>query len=617
MGRSQRGVSATTPWLASVAEMTPRSRPTSASGASEATGLDALPGAGARTGIVTAVGLAGAAAFVQSVAAVIGVVTGAEPAFLSWPLLVLFAVLPAGCALGLLLRGAPGSAAGVLAGAGVVAVSGAVAEAQVAIDATRMARPELLLPQIEVSPAWWGLGLLLAGKLLLAVAGVTALRSARMLPDDSPDRDRIRQPLGLLAATFGLLLGIGALLAPYTSTDPLLLDSAALDGPPLVLAGAALLAVAAPVTAALGVANRAGGVASGILGGLAIGGLPLGVLPLVAAWLLGFLHPSVGPVLVLLGVGGLAALATAPSRWLLVLLRRDADSTGITADRRDDAAVPHQRVLYAIAGGLAVLAGASALAGAATSLVIGPDGQPVGSPVQFLLYPVGIGLGLLGVAMFLPAIAVWVRPMLSVAWAGVLLVGAQVLSVPIAADELPIETTNGAAGWWTFGAVVLAALLAVCSLVAGVVEREETGRPSAGSETSGAYGGFGGKLVIGGAGLAGVLAVGAFLLPVVRSQDYATAALTEDVDVAYWGVLLATVAVLGALALVPRSGRVSAIGLLVAVIGVVGLRALETYAVGRRFDATIGAGTWFAIGAIVVLVALTVMVAVRGNSTGR
>ncbi|MPY97408.1 MAG: hypothetical protein GEU97_05315 [Actinophytocola sp.] len=585
--------------------MTPRSRPVSASGASEATGLDALPGAGARTGIVTAVGLAGVAALAQSVAAVIGVVTGAEPAFLSWPLLVLFAVLPAGFALGLLLRGAPGSAAGVLAGAGVVAVCGAIAEAQVAIDATRMARPDLLLPQIEVSPARWGLGLLLAGKLLLAVAGVTALRSARTLPDGSSDRDQIRQPLGLLAAAFGLLLGIGALLAPYTSTDLLLLDSAALDGPPLALAGAALLAVAAPVTAALGVANRAGGVASGILGGLALGGLPLAVLPLVAAWLLGFLHPAVGPVLVLLGVGGLAALATAPSRWLLVVLRRDTDSTG-------GAGVPHQRVLYAIAGGLAVLAGASALAGATTSLVIGPDGQPVGSPAQFLLYPIGLGLGLLGVAMFLPAVAVWVRPVLSLAWAGVLLVGAQVLSVPIAADELPIETTNGAAGWWTFGAVVLAVLLAVCSLVAGVVEREETGRPSA--DVSGTSGG---TLIAAGAGLAGVLVVGAFLLPVVRSADHDTAALTEDVDVAFWGVLLATLAVLGALALVPRSGRVSAVGLLVAVIGVVGLRALETYAVGRRFDETIGAGAWFAVGAIVVLVALAVTVAVRGPSTGR
>lgn len=594
--------------------MTSRSRPATSPGASDATRLDALSGAGARTGIVTAVGLAGVAALAQSVAAVIGVATGAEPAFLSWPLLVLFAVLPAGLAIGLLLRGAPGNAAGVLAGAGVVAACGVVADAQVAIDATRMARPELLLPQIEVSPAWWGLGLLLAGKLLLAVAGVAALRSARTLPDETSDREWIRQPLGLLAAAFGLLLGIGALLAPYTSTDPLLLDSAALDGPPLALAGAALLAIAAPVTAALGVANRAGGVASGILGGLALGGLPLAVLPLAAAWLLEFVHPTVGPVLVLLAVGGLAVLATAPSRWLVVLLRRDSDGR---AGRRDDAAVPQQRVLYAIAGGLAVLAGASAIAGAMTSLVIGPDGQPVGSPVQFLLYPIGLGLGLLGLAMFLPAVAVWVRPALSVAWAGVLLVGAQVLSVPIAADELPIETTNGPAGWWTFGAVVFAALLAVCSLVAGVVEREETGRPSADSEMSETSGGFGGKLVIGGVSLAGALAVGAFLLPVVRSPDYDTAALTEDVDVAFWGVLLATVAVLGALALVPRSGRASAVGLLVAVIGVVGLRVLESYAVGRRFDVTIGVGAWFAIGAIVVLVILAVMVAIRGNSTGR
>lgn len=594
-------------WLASVAEMTPRSRPAASPGASDANRHDVLA-AGARTGIVTAVGLAGVAALAQSVAVVIGVVTGAEPAFLSWPLLVLFAVLPVGLALGFLLRPAPGIAAGVLAGAGVVAACSAVADAQVAIDATRMARPELLLPQVEVSPAWWGLGLLLAGKLLLAVSGVIALRSARSLPDDTSDRDRVRQPLALLAAAFGLLLGIGALLGPYTSTDPLLLDSAALDGPPLVLAGAVLLGIAVPVAAALGVANRAGGVANGILGGLALGGLPLAMLPLVAAWRLEFVHPTAGPVIVLVGVGCLAALATLPSRWLAVLLVR--------ADGSDGAGLPRQRALYGIAGVLAVLAGASAIAGAMTPLVIGPDGQQVDSPVQFLLYPLGLGLGLLGVAAFLPAIAAWVRPVFSVAWVGVLFVGAQVLAVPIAADELPIDTTHGPAGWWTFGAVVFALLLAVCSLVAGVVEREETGRLPAVSDAT-VSGGIGGKLVGAGAALAGVLVLGAFLLPVVRSPDYVPAALSERIDLAFWGVLVASLAVLGVLVLVPRSGRVSAVALLVAAIGVVGLRLLEFYAVGRRYDVSVGLGTWFAIGAIVVLVALVVTVAIRGRSTER
>ncbi|MPY77007.1 MAG: hypothetical protein GEV04_00650 [Actinophytocola sp.] len=586
--------------------MTPRSRPATPSGPSEATRLDALPAAGARTGIVTAIGLAGAAALAQSIAAVIGVVTGAEPAFLSWPLLVLLAVLPVAVALGLLLRGTPGIAAGVLAGAGVVAACGAIADAQVAIDATRMARPELLLPQIEVSPAWPGLGLLVAGKLLLAVAGGIALRSARSLPDDTSGRERVRQPLALLAAASGLLLGIGTLLAPYTSRDPLLLDSAALDGPPLALAGAALLGIAAPAFAALGVASRAGGVANGILGGLALGGLSFAVPPIVAAWLLEFVDPAAGPVLVLVSVVCLAALATLPSRWLDVLLVRSDDGP----------AVPRQRVLYAIAGGLAILAGVSAIAGAMTPLVIGPDGHQVGSPVQFLLYPVGLGLGLLGVAALLPTAAAWVRPVFSVAWAGVLLVAAQVLTVPIAADELPIDTTNGAAGWWAFCAVVFAVLLAVCSLVAGVVEREETGWLPAVADAE-VSGGVAGKLIGGGAALAGVLALGAFLLPVVRSQDYVAAALSARMDLAFWGVLLATLAVLGVLALVPRSGRSSAVALLVAAIGVVGLRLLESYAVGRRYDMTIGLGALFAIGAIVVLVALAVTVAIRGRSTER
>ncbi|MFB9727871.1 hypothetical protein [Haloechinothrix salitolerans] len=590
--------------------MTPRSRP-AAPGASDAARLDPSA-AGGRMGIVMAVVLAGVAALAQSVAALVGVVTGAEPAFLAWPLLVLFAALPAGFAFLLVVRGMSGNAAGVLAGAGLIAACGVVADMQVAIDATRMARPELLLPQIEVSPAWWSLGLLLAGKLLAAVAGVAALRSARLLPDDTSDRERVRQPLALLAAAFGLLVGLGALLSPYTSTDPLLLDSAALDGPPFVLAGAVLLAIAVPVVAALGVANRAGGVVTGILGGLALGGLPLAVLPLVAAWRLAFVHPTVGPVLVLVGVGGLASLATMPNRWLVGLLARRADGVGGDGD----AHVPPPRVLYAIAGGLAIVASASAIAGAMTSLVIGPDGREVGSPAQFLLYPVGLGLGLLGVAAFLPAVTAWVRPIFSVAWTGALLVGTQVLSVPIAADELPIETTPGAAGWWTFGTVVMTVLLAVCSLVAGVVEREETGRSPAVADAE-VSGGIGGMLIGGGSVLAGALVFGAFLLPVVRSPDYVPSALTGEIDVAFWGVLLVTLAVLGALGLVPRSGQASAVGLLTAVTGVVGLRLLESYAVGRRYDVTIGLGAWFAIGAIVVLVALAITVAIRGSSTER
>lgn len=196
--------------------MTARSRP-AASGTSGPARPAALPDGVSHAGIVTAVGVAVVAAVSQSAGSVVGVVTGADPAFRSWPLLVLLALSPAALAVGLLLRGKPGIAAGVLAGAGVVAAGGVIADVQFAIDATRMARPELLLPEREAAPEWAGLGPLLAGKALFVVAGVMALRASRSLPDDTSGREQVRQPLALLAAASGLLLAIGGLIAPYTS----------------------------------------------------------------------------------------------------------------------------------------------------------------------------------------------------------------------------------------------------------------------------------------------------------------------------------------------------------------------------------------------------------------
>lgn len=585
--------------------MTARSRP-AASGTSGPARPTALSDGVSHAGIVAAVGVAVVAAVSQSAGSVVGVVTGADPAFRSWPLLVLLAALPAALAVGLLLRGKPGIAAGVLAGAGVVAAGGVIADVQFAIDATRMARPELLLPEREAAPEWGGLGPLIAGKALLVVAGVMALRASRSLPDDTSGREQVRQPLALLAAAAGLLLAIGGLIAPYISNDPLLLDTSALDGPPPVLAGAALLVLAVPAAAALGVAGGAGGFANGLLGGLALGGLMIALPPLVAAWRLPFLHATAGPIVVIVGAACLVLLATLPGdRLAALLLRRD-----------DGPALPRLRVLYAIAGGLAIASGVCAFAGAMTPLVIGPGGERVNSPAQWLLYPLGLGLGLLGIVAFLPAVAARLRPVFSVAWSAVLLAGGQVLTVPIAAEELPIKTDQGAAGWWTFGAIVFALLLAVCSLVAGVVEREETGRLPAVADADDS-GGSGGALIGGGAALAAALSLGAFLLPVARTPSYATTALTEQVDLAYGGVLLTTLAVLGVLLLVPRSGKEPAIALLAAVAGVVVIRLLEWYAVGRRYEAAFAPGALFAMGAVVVLVALVVMVAARGRSAER
>lgn len=585
--------------------MTARSRP-AAPGTSGPARPAALSDGVSHAGIVTAVGVAVVAAVSQSAGSVVGVATGADPAFRSWPLLVLLALSPAALAVGLLLRGKPGIAAGVLAGAGMVAAGGVIADVQFAIDATRMARPELLLPERETAPEWAGLGPLLAGKALLAVAGVMALRASRSLPDDTSGREQVRQPLALLAAAAGLLLAIGGLIAPYTSNDPLLLDTSALDGPPPVLAGAAVLVLAVPAAAALGVAGGAGGFANGLLGGLALGGLTIALPPLVAAWRLPFLHVTAGPIVVIVGAACLALLATLPGdRLAALLLRRD-----------DGPALPRLRVLYAIAGGLAIASGVCAFAGAMTPLVIGPGGERVNSPAQWLLYPLGLGLGLLGLVAFLPAVAARLRPVFSVAWAAVLLAGGQVLTVPITAEELPIKTDQGAAGWWTFGAIVFALLLAVCSLVAGVVEREETGRLPAVVDADDS-GGRGGALIGGAAALAAALSLGAFLLPVARTPSYATTALTEQVDLAYGGVLLTTLAVLGVLLLVPRSGKEPAIALLAAVTGVVVIRLLEWYAVGRRYEAAFAPGALFAMGAVVVLVALVVMVAARGRSAER
>ena len=111
--------------------------------------------------------LAAAGSLLLAAGPLLGVVDGADPAFTSWPLLALLALLPPVVAGVLLMRGRPFVAAGLIAAVGVFAVGRLLSDFQIVLDAMKVARPELFRPTtlVAVVPSA-GVWLLIAGHLL-------------------------------------------------------------------------------------------------------------------------------------------------------------------------------------------------------------------------------------------------------------------------------------------------------------------------------------------------------------------------------------------------------------------------------------------------------------------
>ncbi|MBK1789373.1 hypothetical protein [Prauserella cavernicola] len=567
-----------------------------------------LPGTDRRPAILlAALGAAALAAVLLAAGAVVPVVDGAEPGFASAPLLIVLALLPLVLAGAFMMRGRSSVAAGVLVAAAALAPGRAVLDLQFLVDASVAVRPELYLATDLLShPATTGLWLLLAGHVLTAVAGVVAFRVTRAAGEqDGSDDDAVRwrQRWLLVVVVAAVVAGIGLLMAPFGSTDVYLLARNAFEGPAVALAGSLLIACALPLLAALAVTSGNGGFARGGLIGLAAAVFVLAVPGLVAGLAVGAASLGAGPIVALVGAAVLLAVAgTRPD---------SGEDTDEGPDAAGEASVPGRGMLFAATGGLAVLTAVTAGLGATTAQLSNTGAFPVPeSPARWVLLVAGLLVGVLGLAMFVPAVASLLRPVLSVAWAGVLIAGTAVLDTAITATGIPGALETGPGVLWTWLAMFGAAVTACCSMVAGVVERED-------DET---FGGDGGDSELAGMNMltplaaAAVLAVAAFGTPVIVAPDYAAAGLWSDFGTPSWGLLAGALTVLGAVALAPRSRPVPAAALLGGAACLLGVHAATLPLSSGDIDgAGAGIGVWFALAGIVALV-IAAGIALSGRS---
>lgn len=557
-----------------------------------------------------ALAASGAAAVLLAFGATMPVLSGADPGFGSGPLLVVLAVLPLGVALVCVLLGRASAGAGVLVGVAALAPGRAVMDLQFAVDASAATRPELYLATDLASPApMAGLWLLLAGHVATGAAGVLANAAARNGAEGDQAADELtgwRQRWMLVAVGAGVVAAFGVLMAPIASDDVYLLARNAFEGPLVALAGYVLLAGAIPLVAALVMSSRGDSAfARGGLVGLATGVVCVTVPNLAAGLSLDTAGVSAGPVIALVGAAGLVAVAAVRSGDGAVA---SAEGSAENGDRAGEARVPGLRRLQAATGLLAVITAACAVAGASTAQLMPIAGLSAPeSPSRWLLFAAGVGVGLLGLAMFVPRAAMLVRPVLSVLWAGVLLAGTAVLDTAIAADSLPVAISAGPGMLWTWLAMLAAVVTACCSVVTGFVERDDVGATGApeGADTPA----LGLNMLVPLTATA-VLAVVAFSTPVLTAPDYVVPGLWSHFGTPSWGLLAGVLAVLGALVLATRSRPLPAAGLLIGTAGVLGLHA-AALPLSEIDGARAATGVWFALAAAVAALATAALVLSR------
>ncbi|MBM7770198.1 hypothetical protein JOD54_000402 [Actinokineospora baliensis] len=538
--------------------------------------------AGARVGwaqspvqLRLALGLAALGAFAQIAGIAIGLVDhGPPPGFSSFPLLLLLAALPPAVAMGLVAGKRPVVGAGVLVGAALLGPGRLLGDLQFLVDPLVVSRPEIMVPT-SLAPlhAGAGLWLLLAGHLLAITAGVLAANRAGA-PYGTPyaaevhDEVKQRSPVGLVAA---VVAAFGLQLAPFYSGNAFLLAEGLIDSP--WLGRFALLVAGIGVVGAALVGTR--GAAVGVVLGVAAIAVPQ-----VAAGLwVGLLEAAPGPCVALLGVAGLAV-----SVWVTT---RDEQGT-------DPVAAVHR-----IAGVLGVLSGLSGIA-AATTTVLAVDGVEQETFSNRLFLPAGILVAALAIPLLIPRVAAPVRPAFAAALASIALAGTSTLDAVVTATGVGAPISTGAAVWFTAAAVVFAGAATITVLFAGNAERgEPQDRPLD-------------LALVAPLAVAGLLAVGAFGLPVGKARGLVPPGIWTEFRLASLGLLLAVITVVVAVALTPASRPHRAGALLLGCAGLVGVRAMEYPLTSARAIGSVpGPGLWLSLACAAALVVAALMVLSR------
>lgn len=540
-----------------------------------------------------------AAAVSLSLGALLPVVKGAVPGFSAAPVLIVLALLPVAVAVWLALTGRHAAAAGVLIGLAVLTPGRLLLDLQFAVDSSRVARPELYLPAALENPgAGAGLWFLLAGYLLAAIAGVLAGQVVRAQSESSGQTQPGRRRWQLVAPAVAVLSAVGLLMVPMRSTSVYLQVLSPFDGPFLIWTGSLLLACALPLAVLVAIGSTVDGLAKGTLLGLALGTVAVALPNLLAGMTVPRLEVTFGPIMVLLTAVALAVLA---------FLRPGRASAVEPADRHDlagEATVPGLARLRLIAGVLGVLTAVTSLVAALSALVTSASAVAVPeSPARWLLLLAGALVGVLAVLTLVPVTSARVRPALSVAWAGVALAGASVLGTALAATGPTVGYSAGAGVFWTIAAMILATVTAGCSVILGVVEREE-------SEDTGPDGPRPSGAVLTPVVAGAVLAVVAFGTPTFVAPEYVAPGLWSDFGTPSWGLLGAALTVLAAAALALRSRPGQAAALLVGAVVVLAVRAAELPVLGGQVAGSqAGLGFWLTLAGMVAFALAAVLAA--------
>jgi hypothetical protein len=556
-----------------------------------------------------ALGIAAVAAVSLVLGAVLPVVAGATRGFADVPWLTALAVVPIGVAVGFALRGRHGAAAGVVLALAVLAPGRLLLDLQFIVDPSVVARPELYLPSTLGKPAAGaGVWFLLTGHLLTVFAGLLAGHAARGQAESAGRAQPVNRRWQLIAPTVGLIGAGGLLMAPMRSDDPYLLTLSPLDSPTLVVTGYLVMACVLPLAGLLAVGSGVDGIGRGALLGLASGMLAVALPNLIAGASMPQVRVTPGPVVVVAAAVVLAGLSFLRPGWTST----EGPAGQDLPDMAGSATVPGLFWLRLATGGLGLLTAAATLGGCFYPQVTSafPLSVPE-SPARWLLLLAGVVVGVLAVLTMLPPTSAAVRPALSIAWVGVVFAGAAVLGTALAATDLLTATdlsalySTGPGVFWTVVAMALAALVAGCSVVVGVVEREDADEAGPdGPRPSGA--------VVTPLAAGAVLAVAAFGTPVFTAPGYVGPGLWTNFTPPSWGLLAALVTVLGAAALVPRSRPYQAAALLSGAVVVLALRAAELPLVGGRVEgAHAGTGFWLALGCLAALVVAGVMAVAR------
>lgn len=529
-----------------------------------------------------------AGAVLTGFAPAVGVVApSTPPAFVSWPLLLLLAVLAPALSLWLTRKGRTVLAASLLLGPAALAPGRIVLDSQLAVDAGLAARPELMLPVtlVRFTPSA-GLWMLMCGNVATVIAGVFAMISLGRARDPVPDGFDIdtagasrRQGQLAFVLCVAVLGAVSVLMPQFVSGTPYLVPRAAVDSPLLVLAGSLLIAVAVPTVGGFVAGATDREMARGGLLGLAIALAAIVIPPLAAATFVAQIHYDSGGVL-----GLVAALAMVGLAW----------SAGRTDERvRSDAPrIPSLTRLLALTGGLAVIAGVLAVVGAMSPQWELPSGISTVSYPARMLWPSGLVMVVLGGGVLLPATALRVRPVLSMAWVVVPLAATAALDTVFAADE-GAGASAGSGAWEAGVAGVLATLAGVAAAFAGAVERDDVDLTEVVVRRTTAVL----SLVV------FPLAVATFGLPVLTAPGFTPPGLFMDFEVTSWGLVLGLAAVLAAIVLAPLCRPERAAALLCGAALIVLMRIVELpLTAARAAGSGPGAGLWWALACVAALV---------------